>query len=180
MAFLRLVILGPPGSGKGTIGKLIASTYQLQHISSGDALRDHVNRGTDIGQKVKEYIDKGNYIIFEYHIIVIIIGVLVSDDLITKLMISEIECNKNNRWILDGYPRTLNQGETLYNRKCLEAVLYLNVPFDTIIDRIKDRWVHAPSGRVYNLLYNPPKTHGKDDLTGKMKHFEIVNCCWFR
>lgn len=82
-------------------------------------------------------------------------------------MLNELANVSNYRgWLLDGYPRTLSQAKLLSDQQSLDAVVYLNVPFETIINRVKDRWVHAPSGRIYNLLYNPPKTPGVDDITG--------------
>lgn len=84
-----------------------------------------------------------------------------------NLMTSEIKSVAQNQgWILDGFPRTLSQGEELARRETFRAALYLDVPFRTIIDRVKDRLVHLPSGRVYNLEYNKPKTPGRDDITG--------------
>lgn len=87
--------------------------------------------------------------------------------MIVQLMLSEIKRTKNEKgWILDGFPRTHAQGEILYANERIDAAIYLNVPFDTIISRVKERWIHQPSGRVYNLSYNPPKVDGKDDVTG--------------
>ena len=103
----------------------------------------------------------------------ILIGRLVPDSTIEKLMISEIKGIANRGWILDGFPRTLPQAESLAKSEAIDSVLYLDVPFDTIIGRVKDRWLHCPSGRIYNLLYNPPKVPGKDDITGDMSV-----CCW--
>jgi nucleoside-triphosphate--adenylate kinase len=150
--YLRLLILGPPGSGKGTIGIKIAKKYNLQHIASGDTLRDHVKTGTSIGIKVQSIIHEGK---------------LVPDELITELMLSEIK-GVGKGWILDGFPRTLEQGKALVNNQpSINAAIYLNVPFEVIVSRVKDRWIHSPSGRVYNLQYNSPKVPGKDDVTGE-------------
>ena len=100
------------------------------------------------------------------------VGKLVPDSTIVKLMISEIKEVANQGWILDGFPRTLPQAESLAKSETIDSVLYLDVPFDTIISRVKDRWLHGPSGRIYNLLYNPPEVPGKDDITG----WYIIEC----
>ena len=85
-----------------------------------------------------------------------------------ELMLSEIRAVDSCGWILDGFPRTLSQAQVLSEHLTINSVLYVNVPFKTIIDRVKERWVHLPSGRVYNLSFNPPKTPGKDDITGNI------------
>lgn len=96
-----------------------------------------------------------------------LVGLLVPDDMVTQLMISEIRSVPSGcGWILDGFPRTLVQAEDLFHEETICSTLYLNVPFETIIERVKGRLVHLPSGRVYNLSYNPPKVPGKDDVTG--------------
>lgn len=139
---LRLIILGAPGSGKGTISSRIINQFKITHVSSGDILRSNIQQRTEIGNKVKESISKGQ---------------LVSDDIITKLIIQELKKLRTN-WLLDGFPRNLNQCKTLENEKIsIDKVINLEVPFDEITNRLKHRWVHPPSGRVYNLEFNPPK-----------------------
>ena len=83
-----------------------------------------------------------------------------------NLILTELKSISGCGWLLDGFPRTVLQAKALSTQETLNSVIFLDVPFDTIIARVKDRWIHGPSGRVYNLLYNPPKVSGKDDITG--------------
>ena len=83
-----------------------------------------------------------------------------------SLILTELKSISGRGWLLDGFPRTVSQAEALSTQETLNSVIYLDVHFDTIIARIKNRWIHEPSGRVYNLSYNPPKVSGKDDITG--------------
>ena len=149
---LRLIILGAPGSGKGTISSRIVKEFQLNHLSSGDLLRSNIQKGTQIGIKVKDLVAKGQF---------------VSDDLITRIVLPELSGLKGG-WLLDGFPRTLHQCKTLDKQGVtVDRVINLNVPFDEIINRLKHRWIHPASGRVYNLEFNPPKIMNQDDLTGE-------------
>lgn len=150
---LRLILLGAPGSGKGTMSSRIVNTFKLNHLSSGDILRKHIDNKTDIGLQAKEYVDK---------------GALVPDDFIARIMIGAVKNSENPDWLLDGFPRTVNQAKTLFEAHSqIEGVINLNVPHDEIIRRLKNRWVHKPSGRIYNLEFNPPKVDFKDDVTGE-------------
>lgn len=150
---LRLIVLGAPGSGKGTISSRIVKEFQLKHLSSGDVLRDNIARKTPIGLKVKDLVASGKF---------------VSDELITKIVMSELNHLKSSSWLLDGFPRTINQAQALTGANLgLDRVINLNVPFEVIINRLKHRWVHPASGRVYNLEFNPPKVDYKDDVTGE-------------
>uniref|UniRef100_A0A673V3X4 Adenylate kinase 4, mitochondrial n=2 Tax=Suricata suricatta TaxID=37032 RepID=A0A673V3X4_SURSU len=149
---LRAVILGPPGSGKGTVCQRIAQSFGLQHLSSGHFLRENIKANTEVGDMAKQYIEK---------------GLLVPDHVITRLMMSELENRRGQHWLLDGFPRTFVQAEAL-DRICeLDLVITLNIPFETLKDRLSRRWIHPPSGRVYNLDFNPPHVHGIDDITGE-------------
>jgi nucleoside-triphosphate--adenylate kinase len=151
---LCTLIVGAPGSGKGTISKWIVRDFGLVHVSSGDLLRQHVREGTEVGKLAKQFIDKGG---------------LVPDDVMVKLISSELKTleKSNVSWLLDGFPRTQNQAQALQNETPVNAVIYLDVPFQTIIDRVKDRWLHPASGRIYNTEFNPPKVAFKDDQTGE-------------
>jgi len=150
---LRAVILGAPGSGKGTIAKRIVTDFDMKFISSGDILRGHVAQKTDIGKEVEKYIKK---------------GALVPDSIIEEMIIREMRGRQNESWLLDGFPRNLKQAEALHMKETMpEVVVDLQVPFEVIIDRISKRWIHEPSGRVYNLDFNKPKVPGKDDVTGE-------------
>jgi len=146
------LIIGAPGSGKGTISNWIVRDFGLTHVSSGDLLRAHMRDGTDLGKEAKAFIDKGD---------------LVPDSVMVGLIASELKKLGEQPWLLDGFPRTQPQAEALQKETPVNVVVNLDVPFDTIIDRIKDRWIHPGSGRVYNLIFNPPKVAGKDDETGE-------------
>ena len=150
-----MLILGKPGGGKGTISKKILNDFPaFKHFSTGDLLRQHVREGTDIGKEAKEHMDSGS---------------LVPDDLIIRLVLDEAEKEFNNgkSLLLDGFPRTMEQAEALAENVDVDLVVDLNVPNETIVERIADRYIHPASGRVYNLSYNPPKVPGKDDETGE-------------
>lgn len=149
---LKALILGAPGSGKGTISSRIVKKYNVAHVSSGDKLRDHIEKQTELGKEVKNFLNEGK---------------LVPDEVMIKFMMSELKKVDNKRWLLDGFPRTIGQAEALWKVQPVNVVLNLDVPFDVIIDRIKSRWVHLPSGRVYNIGFNSPKVAGKDDETGE-------------
>jgi len=146
------LIVGAPGSGKGTISNWIVRDFGLCHVSSGDLLRAHVRDGTPLGLEAKSFIDKGE---------------LVPDTVMVGLVTEELKKLGDKDWLLDGFPRTKPQAEALQEETPINVVVNLDVPFDTIIDRIKDRWLHPGSGRIYNLVFNPPKVPGKDDETGE-------------
>lgn len=148
----RAIILGAPASGKGTISKRILDKYGFTHIASGDILRLNIASQTELGKTAKKFIDEGK---------------LVPNDLIIKCIMGKLtECNSSS-WLLDGFPRTLEQAKQLHSVHKVNAVINLNVPFDVIVDRVKGRWIHLPSGRVYNVGFNEPKVPGKDDETGE-------------
>ncbi|KAG0141893.1 hypothetical protein CROQUDRAFT_673867 [Cronartium quercuum f. sp. fusiforme G11] len=155
---MRMLILGPPGSGKGThCGKLI-STFNPALIGTGDLLRWNVNQGTELGKLAEAYISRGD---------------LLPDDVILELVKPELRKLAHRDWILDGFPRTRAQAirldkflkEELNDE--LNLIISLHVPDDVILHRISGRWIHAASGRVYNTTYNPPRIDGKDDVTGE-------------
>uniref|UniRef100_A0A3Q2LTD9 Adenylate kinase 4 n=3 Tax=Equus TaxID=9789 RepID=A0A3Q2LTD9_HORSE len=106
----------------------------------------------EVGAMARQYIEK---------------GLLVPDHVITRLMLSELETRRGQHWLLDGFPRTLVQAEALDKICALDLVITLNIPFETLKDRLSRRWIHPPSGRVYNLDFNPPHVHGIDDITGE-------------
>ncbi|KZC06915.1 GTP:AMP phosphotransferase, mitochondrial, partial [Dufourea novaeangliae] len=151
-AAFRAVILGAPASGKGTMSSRIVKHFKVAHISSGDKLRHHMNSGTELGKTVASYVLTGKY---------------VPDDVIISMINIEIERVGDKNWLLDGFPRTLLQTEELQKAHPVNLVLYLDVPIPTILERVKNRWVHLPSGRVYNVGFNSPKVPGKDDVTGE-------------
>lgn len=151
-AAFRAVILGAPASGKGTVSSRIIKDFKVAHISSGDKLRLHIADGTELGKNVKQYLDTGS---------------LVPDNVMISLISKEIENVGNKNWLLDGFPRTVEQAEKLQKIHSVNLVLNLKVPFSVILERVKNRWVHLPSGRVYNIGFNDPKVQGKDDVTGE-------------
>jgi len=146
------LIVGAPGSGKGTISNWIVRDFGLTHVSSGDLLRAHLRDGTALGKEAKSFIDRGD---------------LVPDTVMVGLITEELKKLGDANWLLDGFPRTKPQAEALQAETPVNVVINLDVPFETIIDRIKDRWLHPGSGRIYNLVFNPPKVAGKDDDTGE-------------
>ena len=150
---LRVIIMGPPGAGKGTISSRISSTFKLPHLSSGDLLRSHISQDTHIGREAERYLSE---------------GLLVPDQTMVALILDSItKSGSQNRWLLDGFPRTVPQAKALTQQLRVDTVINLNVPDSTIIDRIKGRRVHPPSGRVYHDEYNPPKLANYDDHTGE-------------
>lgn len=151
---MRLVLLGCPGAGKGTQAKFITEKYKIPQISTGDILRAAVSAGTPLGKQVKKTMDEGG---------------LVSDDIMIQLVknrLQEPDCKKG--FLLDGYPRTLPQANSLVeNHVELDYVIQIKVPDEDLIQRLSGRRTHPASGRVYHVLFNPPKVDGKDDLTGE-------------
>lgn len=154
---MNLILLGPPGGGKGTQAKRIVEKYGIPQISTGDMFREAVAKGTELGKKAKEYMDRGE---------------LVPDDIvigIVKERLSQPDCEKG--FILDGFPRTLKQAEALdeileeMNKK-IDAVININVPDEEIIKRIVYRRTCKNCGAVYNLIYSPPKEDNKCDKCG--------------
>ncbi|XP_014229572.1 GTP:AMP phosphotransferase AK3, mitochondrial [Trichogramma pretiosum] len=151
-AAFRAVILGAPGSGKGTVSHRIAKLFGVCHISTGDRLRYHIAKQTELGKQVKEYLDSGK---------------LVPDDVMMKFVSQEIKLSKGQNWLLDGFPRTVPQAEMLDSAHPPSLVINLTVPDAVILERVKNRWIHVPSGRVYNIGFSDPKVPGKDDVTGE-------------
>ncbi|XP_072173256.1 GTP:AMP phosphotransferase AK3, mitochondrial-like [Diadema setosum] len=147
----RAIIMGPPGSGKGTISSRIVAAFNLNHLSSGDLLRSQIQQKTEAGLHAKKFIDEGG---------------LVPDDVMVKLITGELH-KMSSSWLLDGFPRTVAQAEALSADQDIDSVVNLDVPFEVIIQRLEGRWLHPGSGRVYNLEWNPPKEPFKDDETGE-------------
>ena len=151
---MRLILLGPPGAGKGTQATAICQHYGIPQISTGDMLRAAVKAGTPLGLAAKKVMDAGQ---------------LVSDDIIIGLVkerIAQPDCAKG--FLFDGFPRTIPQAEAMKTAGVkLDAVLEIDVPDEAIIERMSGRRTHQASGRTYHLKYNPPKVAGKDDVTGE-------------
>ena len=155
---IHIILLGPPGCGKGTQAQKLISEFGFVQLSTGDMLRAAISKGTEIGMQAKSIIDKGELVSDE-----IVIGI-VRD----RIFSTECECG----YMLDGFPRTLAQAEKLdqilsdRNQK-IDFVFRLCVPDDMAIRRIAGRRFHITSGRSYNIEFNPPKIEGRDDITGE-------------
>ncbi|MHA6196905.1 adenylate kinase [Pseudomonas wadenswilerensis] len=151
---MRVILLGAPGAGKGTQAKFITEKFGIPQISTGDMLRAAVKAGTPLGLEAKAVMDAGK---------------LVSDDLIINLVkdrIAQPDCA--NGFLFDGFPRTIPQAEAMVAAGVsLDAVVEIAVDDEEIVQRIAGRRVHLDSGRVYHVVYNPPKVEGKDDVTGE-------------
>jgi adenylate kinase len=151
---MRLILLGPPGAGKGTQAAFITEHYGIPQISTGDMLRAAVKAGTPLGVAAKKIMDAGG---------------LVSDDIIIGLVqdrLKQPDCSKG--YLFDGFPRTIPQADALKQAHvALDFVIEIAVPEEDIIDRMSGRRVHPASGRSYHLRFNPPKVAERDDLTGE-------------
>ena len=151
---MRLILLGPPGAGKGTQANFIRQKYRIPQISTGDMLRAAVKAGTPLGVAAKKVMDAGQ---------------LVSDDLIIALVnerLREPDCKPG--YLFDGFPRTIPQAEALKKANVpLNYVLEIDVPDEEIIARLSGRRVHPASGRTYHVNFHPPKVPGHDDVTGE-------------
>ncbi|MFO1398234.1 MAG: adenylate kinase [Burkholderiales bacterium] len=151
---MRLILLGPPGAGKGTQATYIKEAFGIPQISTGDMLRAAVKAGTPLGLAAKKVMDS---------------GALVSDDIIIGLVkdrLTQPDCA--NGYLFDGFPRTIPQAEAMRNAGVrIDYVLEIDVPDSAIVERMSGRRVHVASGRTYHVIFNPPKVTGKDDVTGE-------------
>ena len=155
---MKIILLGPPGGGKGTQSKLLVSKFNIPQISTGDILREHVKNKSELGIKANSYMQNGE---------------LVPDNLILnmiKFRLKQDDCKSG--YILDGFPRTIPQAEGLdsilenLNQK-LDKIVVLEVKDEDIIERMSGRRMHIESGRVYHIKFNPPKNEGLDDITNE-------------
>ncbi len=155
---MKMVLLGPPGAGKGTHAKVLKEKYDLAHLATGDILRRHIKQGTGLGVKARSTIEKGE---------------LVSDILVNEMMFSEIAAIPREKgFILDGYPRTLGQAEALEEflkkeQNPLDLVLNFETSEKVIIDRLSGRRVNPSTGRVYHIRNMPPRREGICDDSGE-------------
>jgi len=151
---MRLILLGPPGAGKGTQAQQICQKFGIPQISTGDMLRAAVKAGTPLGIEAKKVMDAGG---------------LVSDDLIINLVKERIaQPDSAKGFLFDGLPRTIPQADAMKAAGVkLDVVLEIDVPDEAIVERMSGRRAHLPSGRTYHVKYNPPKVAGKDDVTGE-------------
>lgn len=154
---MNIVFLGPPGAGKGTQAKILIERYGIPQISTGDMLREHRAKGTELGKKAQEYMDKGQLVPDE-----IILGMV-------KERLSQPDCAKG--FILDGFPRTVAQAEALDKilsemGKKLDFALALVVPDDLLVERLTGRRTCKSCGMMFHVKYKPPKVDGKCDACG--------------
>ena len=151
---MRLILLGPPGAGKGTQAKFITERFGIPQISTGDMLRAAVKAGSPLGVAAKKVMDAGE---------------LVSDDIIIGLVkerLREPDCARG--YLFDGFPRTIPQAEAMKAANVpIDYVLEIDVDDARIIERMSGRRAHLASGRTYHVKFNPPKVEGKDDVTGE-------------
>ena len=151
---MRLILLGPPGAGKGTQAAFITEAFGIPQISTGDMLRAAVKAQTPLGIEAKKIMDTGG---------------LVSDDIIIGLVrdrLKQHDCERG--YLFDGFPRTIPQADALKNAGVhLDFVIEITVPEEHIIERMSGRRVHVASGRSYHVKFNPPKREGLDDVTGE-------------
>lgn len=156
---LRMILIGPPGAGKGTQAPKIKERFCVCHLATGDMLRNQVSAKTPLGLEAKKIMD---------------VGGLVSDEIMIGMIKSELENNKEcaNGFILDGFPRTVVQASRLDDmlektQKPLEHAIELQIDDNLLVARITGRLVHPPSGRSYHKIFNPPKKEMTDDITGE-------------
>jgi len=154
---MNLVLLGPPGAGKGTQAERIADMFSIPHISTGDIFRENLRRGTDLGLEAKNYMDRGE---------------LVPDDLVIEIVkdrLSAADCGRG--FILDGFPRTVAQADALHAMLAqagtpIDHVLNIQVPEDIVVARLTARRTCNACGSVCHLLYDPPQEDGVCDECG--------------
>ncbi|GAA6021272.1 hypothetical protein JCM8202_003547 [Rhodotorula sphaerocarpa] len=154
---LRMILLGAPGAGKGTLSDWLLERYDIETIVVGQLLRTEIVKGTELGLTAERTMRAGG---------------LLADDLVLEVVEPALETMKDKNWILDGFPRKASQAVLLDQMLAdrgdqLNFVGSLKVPDQVIIERIADRYIHLTSGRTYNLRFNPPKVAGKDDVTGE-------------
>lgn len=150
---MRMVFLGPPGAGKGTIAVAAKEYYGIPHISTGDLFRSNIKNETELGLKVKDILASGG---------------LVPDSVTIEMVrnrLKEPDCEKG--FILDGFPRTIPQADALAEMTDLDAVVDFRIAKEEVVKRLSGRRMCPSTGRIYHIVFNPPKVEGKDDETGE-------------
>ena len=155
---MKILLLGPPGGGKGTQAKFLIEKLGIPQISTGDMLREHVKNQTNLGTEAQGYMNSGELVPDE-----VILGMM-------KVRLNNLDCK--NGYILDGFPRTIPQAKGLDSllielKQSLDCVIVIEVNDDTIVNRMGGRRVHLASGRVYHIKFNPPKVENRDNETGE-------------
>ena len=155
---MKIIMLGAPGAGKGTQAKMIAAKYSIPHISTGDIFRANIKQGTELGQKAKEYMDK---------------GLLVPDELVVDLIMDRFQQDDaKNGYVLDGFPRTIPQAEALDKAlaaagEAVDCAINVEVPDEKIVNRMSGRRACVGCGATYHIVYNAPKVEGVCDTCGE-------------
>ena len=150
---MRMVFLGPPGAGKGTVASKAKEYYKIPHISTGDLFRSNIKNETELGLQVKSILASGG---------------LVPDSITIEMVrnrLAEPDCA--NGFILDGFPRTIPQADALAEMTALDAVVDFQISAEEVVQRLSGRRMCPSTGRIYHILFNPPKVEGKDDETGE-------------
>ena len=151
---MKIILLGPPGAGKGTQAEVISKKLKIPHISTGDILREAIRNDTPLGKQAKKIMD---------------LGKLVSDEIILGIIkerVSKEDCKIG--FLFDGFPRTIGQADGLKSLNInIDLVLEISLSDEIIISRMSGRRIHLSSGRSYHIEFNPPKVEGKDDLSGE-------------
>ena len=156
MSELNLILLGPPGAGKGTQASRLTEDFGLPYIGTGDLLRQNVDEGTDLGKQAKEHMDNGG---------------LVPDDLVIQMILDKIDEDGDDGFLLDGFPRTVPQADALADElekrsRRLTAALLIDAPDETVIKRLSGRR-QCSDGHLYHVEFDPPKHEGRCDQDGK-------------
>jgi adenylate kinase len=150
---MRLIIFGPPGSGKGTLSSRLASKLRIDQIATGDMIREEMKQNTELGKTIASYANKGE---------------LVPDEIVVKALSKRLnQPNDHKGFILDGYPRTLEQAKALEGITRIDAIIRINIPESMLIERLSNRIICRKCGTIYNLKYLKPKKVGECDICGE-------------